>query len=280
MNKNLEKEKPLTRDEYFSGFKELMTTPMFTIKDTGLSYRTISNWGERGLMDEFKKEKEKWQRFDWIGLVKMKIYAELRVMGVSIDKLKWLGEILSRDVTKRSKFEDIFPDGFFDENFRSSVLVNNVIRSIMVERNTYLVCDSNFKKVSIGSSIDLAHSVLSSMDAETSFFKPKTNSFVVISLRRILLEIVEAKGSNLFQSQNDRDLSTLIEMVKSREKGSVDVNFDGGFISSMKATEYSKYDPNEKSLHEIVKSHKNQATTFHVNDDGKITTVKHNRKIK
>jgi len=67
--------------------KELLGARIFTVKDTGLSYRTLNHWTEVGLLDDDRKDDNAWRRLSIGDVFWIKILMALRAYGLSIEQL-------------------------------------------------------------------------------------------------------------------------------------------------------------------------------------------------
>lgn len=66
----------------------LVNEPRFFVKDTGIKYRVINHWDEKGLIKYFRANELDNRKFSFINFIWIKVVDELRSMGISIDILK------------------------------------------------------------------------------------------------------------------------------------------------------------------------------------------------
>jgi len=231
----------------------LFTETTFSIKDTGLSYKTISDWSKKELLSDFQSDKGKWHKFLFIDLVEVLIYKELRDMGVSIAKLKKLKKSLTKPICQNT------------ENFITSTMLGVPLLSCVLGVDYFLILNKNIDSFAF-ERIERITKVLSSADY---------SHLVIISLRRLLDKI------KIPYKKDDEKFIKLIELLS--EEGFKDLKVtieEWGNIKTIEETSYLKYDSSKKSLIDLIKSEKNQNITINTNSDGKITSIKRNRKIK
>lgn len=66
-----------------------LTEKKYTIKDTDSSYRVINHWCNAGLLDASRDSNENgWRKFNIVDLVWLRVVMELRVFGLSLNKIK------------------------------------------------------------------------------------------------------------------------------------------------------------------------------------------------
>lgn len=73
---------------------QFLRDPKFTIKDTGLNYRTINHWDSLGLLLGEKKNDTKWRKFGLLDLYWLGMVDVLRDYGFPIHKIKIVKEYL------------------------------------------------------------------------------------------------------------------------------------------------------------------------------------------
>jgi len=68
----------------------------YTAKDTGVSYRVVNNWKEKGVLPDscIDLKNQEWVKFNLTEIVWIKIVNELRAFGLPLDKIKKIKENL------------------------------------------------------------------------------------------------------------------------------------------------------------------------------------------
>lgn len=69
-----------------SVFRRLENTE-FSIKATGVPYRVINNWDSKGLLSSNRLNPQDWRKFNWFELTWVRLIAEMRKFGVSLDRI-------------------------------------------------------------------------------------------------------------------------------------------------------------------------------------------------
>ena len=87
----MKKEKIYEYEEYQESYS-ILRKKKFSIKDTGLTYRIINNWSEKGLISHLREKEGKWHRLNALELIEIHIYKELKEIGFSIEKMKKIKE--------------------------------------------------------------------------------------------------------------------------------------------------------------------------------------------
>ena len=87
---------------------EVLQAKNMTIAATGISYRTINNWEQHGLIDNSRDDNKRWRKFSLIDCVWIKIISDLRCFGFPIEKIKNIKESLySRELGGKMQLEKI-----------------------------------------------------------------------------------------------------------------------------------------------------------------------------
>ena len=61
--------------------------PRYTLKETDLTYRVVNHWDSEGLIDSTRAEEKGWRRFSLLDVVWLHVLMELRLFGLSLEKL-------------------------------------------------------------------------------------------------------------------------------------------------------------------------------------------------
>jgi DNA-binding transcriptional MerR regulator len=248
----------LTQKEAIPLIESLFHKKSFSIKDTGLTYRTINNWSERGLISHLRKEKGEWHRLAFPELFEVIVYKELREMGFSIKKLKNIKAYLCEGILQIEE---------------PPLLLNRLaleIAGAILGKNRFLMTNSHGTAFSFGWSLSVAKQADSHGSSSETGLLHSSSTLVVVSMRKVL-EAMKAPSmkkdskcgvllKELLQRGEDRDLT-----VKQGKNGK---------IKKIKIKKYKNFSTNE-SVNKLV-NQPNQKTTFHSNNHGaqKVTIEK------
>lgn len=72
----------------------MLQKELFTVPDTGTTYRTINHWEGMGLLDDHRAPDQRWRRFSFVDYVWIRLLDKMRRVGISIDALKKVKELL------------------------------------------------------------------------------------------------------------------------------------------------------------------------------------------
>jgi len=253
-------------NEYEKGrerLKPLFVEKEFSIKDTGLTYRVINAWSDKGLLDHFQNKDGNWHKFSFSELVEVLIYKELREVGFSIEKLKELKEFLNDDC------------GIKIFGIPQTILIVQLIQvlegwNLFLTLNKTGCCGHAFAP-----DLTISEIVMGGKYDENESYGDG-NSLIIVSLRKIL-DIVKVS-----YVKRRQEWGVLFDSLLDQKEG-MKMEFQVGEdreILNLKETEYIQYDPSKKSIMDILKEEKNQNLTISTNSDGKITSIKRNKKIK
>lgn len=67
--------------------RALLAERIFTVKDTGLTYRVLNHWSEVGLIEDDRSDAAGWRKLSVADLLWIRILVKLREYGLSLDKL-------------------------------------------------------------------------------------------------------------------------------------------------------------------------------------------------
>jgi DNA-binding transcriptional MerR regulator len=79
----------------YEEIKNLFRNRPYKASDTGVSYRNISHWENEGLLISDNDRGEGWRKFNLTEVSWIAVIAELRKIGVGLDKIKVLKEAIS-----------------------------------------------------------------------------------------------------------------------------------------------------------------------------------------
>jgi DNA-binding transcriptional MerR regulator len=123
MSKQLKVENRLffaLRSDYFDiGFMEYLTNnaemhkiftkKQFTLKDTESRYRLINHWSSVGILDEDRKENSNsWRSFSLLDLCWINVVSQMRLFGMSTEKIKIAKNHLFPDMSKHDDRQKLF----------------------------------------------------------------------------------------------------------------------------------------------------------------------------
>jgi DNA-binding transcriptional MerR regulator len=94
---------------------EIITDERLSVRDTGINYRVINHWDEKGLIRFARNSKEGNRRFSFVDFIWIKVVNELREFGVSLPDI----QKISKDV-----YEPL-PIGAFFENIEKNLSILN-----------------------------------------------------------------------------------------------------------------------------------------------------------
>lgn len=89
-------------------YRKFFAEKIFSVKDTGVSNRTINNWDQNDLIEDEREEKSNWRKFSFIELTWIRIIAKLREFGLPLEKIHTTKESLINfgDVDKDKPFHE------------------------------------------------------------------------------------------------------------------------------------------------------------------------------
>ena len=254
----------------------LFTTKKFTIKSTGLSYRIINSWDSKGLLDHFRKEQGQWHKFTFLELIQIQFFKELRNLGVAVPKIKKVRDVLdlvlelSEDDPHRKMFEDECL-----KDFHYTTLFHAFTSTVRGEQ-MYFVFNSDFDRLDLVNRKEYAQKVLQGIEiCEARGIKDSL--FITLSLTQVMNDIL--KG-DYFTKSKDESLADLLDLIQNPKYAKLELFFKDEKLNAIKGEDYLKYDPEKTSLHKLVKANQNQHITICTNNDGNITTIKRNTRIK
>jgi DNA-binding transcriptional MerR regulator len=84
--------------EQFDLFRQLLSEKKYTIKDAGVTHRTIFHWEQKGLLFG-QNDVGKWRKFDFVGLIWLKLVRQLRNFDVPIKAIADLQRDLIEEIS-------------------------------------------------------------------------------------------------------------------------------------------------------------------------------------
>lgn len=234
----------------------------FSAKDLGLTYRVLNDWTKKGLISDHRNEEGQWRKFSIFDVMEISIYRQLREVGFSVERillfknflhnkehLLWKKGIITNNPSEKKSFPDIVV--FF-------------ALALSEERGDfYFIFPKEHNKTFF----------LSEPDVLQFIVDENTTPLVFVNLSEILRKL------GLKEEKPRSKLGSVLKEIQSSETSEISIKTQQtGDVLSAKKTQFSQYDPSKKSLLEIVKD-KNQNVIFSLNDEGKITSIKHEKKI-
>jgi len=132
--------------------QDLFKNRVFSIKDTGLTYRIINNWSQKGLIDHFREADKEWHRFSFAQLVEISIYNEFRIAGFSLNKLLKIKEAINEKHISSSG-NIIF---IYEIEQPLTPLTDILMRVLYRRENCFLVADSSCRNIGFFSELIFA----------------------------------------------------------------------------------------------------------------------------
>lgn len=233
----------------------------FSIKDTGISYRIINNWSEKGLLSHLRVAEGKWHRLTFMELVEVHIYKELSKIGFSIEKLKKVKNAFYVDYGIKFLI-DKNPDVFFKLNS-----LNQTIALALNGENICLVINSSADSVNFLGGLHIAE-IFAGRSPLANETYGIGHSLIVINIHSIL----EKLGLKI-EISNEKIGILLDELLEeeTQDNGLLHIIREKGFgkIKKVRKISNRKIDKGE-SLNKIARK-PNQKITLYSNNHGDLT---------
>lgn len=84
---------------------EVITQERLTVKDTGINYRVINHWDEKGIIRFARNSKEGNRKFSFVDYIWIKLVIELRSFGVKLPVIKKIASDLYEPLPMNELFE-------------------------------------------------------------------------------------------------------------------------------------------------------------------------------
>lgn len=242
----------------FDNVLSFLTKKDFSIKETGLSYRTINNWSEKGLISHLRQGEGKWHKLSLLELVEVQIYKELKELGFSIKKLTKVKNAFyaygEKDGMSESGIPHLKPHFIY--------LVENIL-GYLFDGNSYMLVNSNADNVLFVSESSLLEAFIENTSPIDMINKDYGNALVIISLKNI----IERAGIKMELSE--KGLPSIVRIILKKEAVDTEINIfktKGGGIKKINTITHRKLNKGE-SLNKLVKK-PNQKTTIYSNSNG------------
>lgn len=246
-------------DEYINGealsvIRDFYRERRYTVKDTGVSYRNISNWKDKGVLPSYfdNIKSQEWTKFTRTELIWLRIVNILRMYGISLEKISEIkNEILHWDAKNNSYL-----------NFEYQLFL-----SVTTDVDLYLVVPPS------GSSMVISIDLISFM--KKLFPTQNNSSLLLISLKAIVKEfafhVVPAKE---IVSVTEEEL-TLLKRIRIEPPKSIKVEMKNGKIFEIETSTIVSRSPKlgdldkkntEKEMYGemIVRYHKGNPESFEI----------------
>lgn len=235
----------------------------FSIKDTGLTYRTVNNWSEKRLLSHLRETEGRWHKLTFLELVEIYIYKELKAVGFSLKKMRKVKSFLHSYRKKKEPLEKIIIKGevVLDRTVFSIIVISLLVLS--EGKKMYLVISSDVKNIFFLDNLELT-GLVAGNGYLTDKIQISGSSFVIINIRKILqkigVELENEKWSTLLE-----EISKDNEDEKERE---IKIFKTGNKIEKIRMVKNRKIQRGE-SMGKLVKK-PNQKTTFFSNNNGSL----------
>lgn len=240
--------------------KELsfLTKKLFSIKDTGLSYRTINNWSKKGLISHLRQCEGKWHTLSLLELVEIQIYKELKTLGFSIKKLT---KVKNAFYVSAKEYDGI-PETdipYLKPNF--IYLVENIL-GYLYGGKIYLLLNANADNVFFVDESSLLEMLIENTSPTNKINKDYGNSLIIINLKNII------EGSGIKMTLFEKDLPIIVKAILKKGDTDSEINIfktKGGRIKKIKTITHRKLEKGE-SLNKLVKKPRQKTTIFSNNN--------------
>ena len=242
----------------FDNFLSFLTKKDFSIKETGLSYRTINNWSEKGLISHLRQGEGKWHKLSLLELVEIQIYKELKELGFSIKKLTKVKNIFYNSPEESAMPEIDVP--YLKPNF--IYLVENILDYLFGDK-IYILISSNADNVLFVDESSLLEIFIENTLPTDKINRYYRNSLIIINLKNII------EGAGIKMKLPEKDLSVIVKAILKKEIADSEINIfksKYGRINKIRAVSNRKLRKGE-SLNKIAKRPNRSITTFS-NDNG------------
>lgn len=121
----------------------VLRKPLITLKaikgiDSSITYRKLNDWDKKKIISSSRKTKNGWRRFSFIDIVKLKIVADLRKIGIGSERIRKILSNINNIGTCRDWGDTRF---LIFEFFISSALMGNSIRLFITDHDSVFLYD-------------------------------------------------------------------------------------------------------------------------------------------
>ena len=236
-------------------FREWLSNKKYSLKDIKdeATYRTINHWDSLGLLEDERKTKEGWRKFNVIDLVWIQIISELRRFGLSLDKIKVAKQsifYLEYKPENKSYFLDLF----------ISCCFNKYIVYILIFENGHA-------------------EFATEEEYEWSLTSLPLDSHILISLSKILIKLFpKGKFGKLhsFKENLSFEEAKILNLIRNNKYETVSIRFKDGKVNLFEGKESIS---DKERIINILKENKYQDIEIK-QADGKIVSIKRTEKVK
>ena len=244
-----------TPEENYQYWHDFFHKKRFTVDKTELTYRTINNWSEKGLISHIRTRKGKWHRFSLLELFEICIYVELKNIGFSIKSMLAVKERLNEQMPKEV-YEDMCADGNYFEPTSLGFWLSHVLSG----KNIFLVTDSSVKKCHM-LPFEFICSIVSGEGLDQEYYK-NGSSLVLISFRKIL-----DRMKVTYPKKHEKFIKLIDHILTSPGNEDIKISLDEYMaIRNISIKKYRKFNKSE-GINDLINT-PNQKTTIHSNNNG------------
>jgi DNA-binding transcriptional MerR regulator len=215
-------------EDYIAGdeykiIREKLQERRFTVGDTGVTYRVINHWEEKGLIPEgFRQTDKGWRKFSFVEMVWFEVLDQFRDFGFSLEDLKDIKDAVL-DWNEKTKSYPLFE--FY------------VVKAFLSED------DPNILHFSDGNS---AIGTLADIEVNKIFFGSR--SVAQVSLKAILQNLgFSVTKQGLLMNISDPEVD-LISAVRDEDVSKVVIKNKKGKIHEIETSEMIAENPNLRSI--------------------------------
>lgn len=246
---NLGKDSKPKKGNFIANIREKIHRADFTDQ----SYRILSTWEAKGLIDSERHDSKQWRQFSALDMVWLEIISRLRALGLAIPYI---------EVTKQSLF--------FEESRRESYTLDFAIWQVLKEQKFIILYVFPDGKAFLREQLEMI------LDPN---YDPKKDH-IFINLSEIVKEIFNRPGLEI-EYDNLQVLSTeesmLLKSVRNGEYNSIEVIMNDGKIQRIESSEQVDLKNNPDDVLEQVKKILSQHNYQNINliqKDGKVSSLK------
>jgi hypothetical protein len=233
----------------------------FTNKDlTGISYRTINYWDEKGYLTGLQNQGSKWRKFDFVQLIWIQFLEKCRQMGVSLEMVipvifNSYGYIPKvSDAEKAELVKDL--DDKEKETFQK--LYGSYLDFQSIFRFWVFFAILRRKAVSIRFYADGSCSTMVGTEKKLGNTKDdfvNSQSFISISLNELIRDFIEQQPINVLESTSilAKEELDVIKHLRDKSLNELTVHFENGVPVRIETTSHQPVELN-KRIYEYITS--------------------------
>lgn len=132
---------------------EIITAERLSVRDTGINYRVINHWDEKGLIRFARNSKEGNRRFSFVDFIWIKVVNELREFGVSLPDIKKITNDVYEPLPVNAFFENIEKNLSVLDGYEGKEELIEFIKSGAYKDTTGISFEFNFLQILIAEAI-------------------------------------------------------------------------------------------------------------------------------